>query len=261
MIEFKRQKTLSKEFGRIVVNENDIFRIARIMQKLPERFGGELKIAMITGDEEETLRTSNIEIFNSDDLPTCLSTVSINYLNYEAPVSCSVTLSSKINKSAKIEVDGTDTDTVTALFHELEREIKTKISALSKLYLFSEKGFLPFFAIHFFTGIACAAAIYSIFDIPLDLINQSNAQFKDTFNYKLIAGFGGICIGFAFFGGIFIFEAVVKKSFPPVEFSGRLADPSKPSRKRLVFIMLFIIIPILVNVSSGLITDILQKIS
>lgn len=259
MIDFKRQKTLSKKFGRIAINENDIYRVAKIMQKLPEKFGGELKISVVTGDREETIRTSDIEIFVSEELPNFLSSIIINYSNYEAPVSCSVTLPSASLNYAEIEIDGTDTDIVAATFHELEREIKSKTASLSTLYLFSEKGFLPFLVIHLLTGALCAAAIYSIFDIPLDFIHRSNPHFKETQLYKSISALGGICVSLALFGGFFVFDTIVKKSFPPIEFTGRLADPSKIPRRRITFLILMVIIPILVNVTSDLILEIIQR--
>ena len=49
-----KHKSLSSEFGRVRLNENDLFRIAKIIENLAASYDGKADIVMVSADGEET---------------------------------------------------------------------------------------------------------------------------------------------------------------------------------------------------------------
>ena len=259
MTEVIRHKALNSEFGRLQINENDLFRVAKIVENLAIKYGGQPEIVIVSGDGEETLRTKSSEFFLSNQLPQDIRSILIGFSKYDAPISCKINLSAIPKRSASIDVDGTDTATVAAIFHELKRELKARETGMSKFTFLSEKYFVADLLLHIFYSILVAASIYSLFDVTLNIIYKYNSNFKNSTLCKSIIFIGWLCVVIGFFGGGLTLSNYLKKCFPPVEFAGRISDPSKYHRKYLLIFVSFILVPIVVNVVSALIMNAMKR--
>jgi hypothetical protein len=259
MTEYVRHKALSREFGRIRLSENDLFRISKIIEDLAIANNGTPSIEIISGDGEETYKARSSDFFISNDIPSEISSVKINFSKYDSPVSCTAYFSSQPSRHAQVQVDGTDTNSVVAVFHELERALKPRETIGSKFFLMLENNsFLGFMA--FLTyAVITAATIYSIFDVPLNIMIKANKEFVKTDTYKAIVSIGWICVFSLPWVGGFIIENKIKKYFPPIEFDGRISDPNKPSRKTMIVFLSFIIVPIVINVISTILIEAFKR--
>lgn len=259
MTEVIRHKTLSSEFSRLQMNENDLFRVATIVENLALSYGGQPNIEVVSGDGEETLRTKSSEFFLNDQLPQNIRSIMIGFSKYNAPISCMINLTAMQNRSAYIKVDGTDTSAVAAVFHELKRELTARETGGPKFIILSEKHLVSTLFLDIIYSILAAASIYSLFDIPLNIIYKYDPDFKNSMLCRSIIYIGWLCVVMGFFGGGLTLSSYIKKSFPPVEFAGRISDPSKHQRKYLLLFISFILIPIVVNVVSALIMNAMNR--
>lgn len=259
MADFLKHKALSREFGRVTLNENDLYRISKIVEDLAAQYEASLDLEIVTGDGEESYKTSSPELLISQEMPPIIRSVRIRYNAYKSPVSCNVNFCSMPPTHAKIEVDGTETKIVAAVFHELERELKSRETTGSRLLFLLENSWLMNLLAVFVYAAISAAAIYSFFDVPLDLILKHNKEFANTNTYKTIVSIGWFCVYFTPWVGAILFSNLLRKSFPPVEFSGKLSDPSLPTRKKMIVFVSFVLIPIIINVISTLLTESLTR--
>jgi hypothetical protein len=250
MTEVIKHKTLHCEFGRLELNENDLYRLAKIVENIASTYDGKPDIVVTSSDEEETYRATSSDFILSEQFPPCIASVTISFSRYGMPVSCKVSLSARPRGISRIEVDGTNTNAVAAAYHELARELKTREKAFSNLVLASEKNTLSKLITWAIYSSFVAASIYSIFDIPLNIALQVNPSFIHTKLYTAIGNIGWVCVAIGFMVGNFVLDNYLKKWFPPVEFSGRLSDQSSKSRRYLLILASFIVAPIIVNVIS-----------
>ena|SRR5258708_5899447 len=121
--DYSRTRSLSKEYHGLRLDENALFALARIVSALPEKYGGELIVDIETG--EEKFRAKKPEFFLSAQMPLVLKSIVIRYDVWRAPVNCSLTFD---ENSAKLSLEGTDTDMVAAKFHDLDRELQPRRS-------------------------------------------------------------------------------------------------------------------------------------
>ena len=259
MTEYIRHKALSREFGRIKLSENDLFRISKIIEDLAIANNGTPSIEIISGDGEETYKARSSDFFISNEIPPEISSVKISFSKYDYPVSCTAYFSSHPSRQAQVQVDGTDTNSVVAIFHELERVLKTRETVGSKLFLALENNSFLGFGAFLIYALVTAATIYSIFDVPLNIAIKANKEFIKTSTYKTIVSVGWICVFTLPWVGGHVIENRIKKFFPPIEFDGRLSDPSKPSRKTVILFLSFIIVPIVVNVISTILIEAFKR--
>jgi hypothetical protein len=255
MTEYVRHKALSREFGRIRLSENDLFRISKIIEDLAISNNGTPNIEVISGDGEETYKAKSSDFFISNDIPLEISSVKINFSKYDSPVSCTAYFSSQPSRHAQVQVDGTDTKSVAAVFHELERALKPRETIGSKFFLMLDKNIFLALMAYFTYAVITGATIYSIFDIPLNIMIKANKEFVKTDIYKVINFIGWICVVSLSWVGAYIIENKIKKYFPPIEFDGRISDPNKPRRKTMIVFLSFIIVPIVINVISTILFE------
>jgi len=138
MAEFTKHKVLKREFGRVQLSENDLQRLAKHFEDIANRYETNPSIEIESGDGEETIHTSCGDFFQSLDMPTEIRGVKIKLNHYKAPISCSLSLSANPPRYAELNVDGTDTSSVTAIFHEIEREMSSKQTGGTRLLKFVE---------------------------------------------------------------------------------------------------------------------------
>lgn len=253
MVEFRKTKRLSRSFGRIRIDESALARLSTRIRDLTSGHGGSLNIEIVSADNQDTIRTSDPEFFLTDNMPRKIRSVSISYLNYQGALSCELELRADPIEPAKLRMDGTDPAAVSGAYHELERELSerqvTGGALLAKL---------DTFAAFLFLGILAAACIYSAFDIALYIADLWIQGFKASTVRRGIVVVGGIFTFIAFFGGFRLVE-LLKETFPLVEFAGRLSDPSTNRRSRLVWVAVSILLPILLNVLSGMLTGLFRR--
>ncbi len=88
MTSFKRGKSLSGYFQNIRVDENTLIHIGRILNDLVNRYGSPIDIEVTSADREDTIKTSDVAFFSSENMLTHISSISIRYHNYKSPISC-----------------------------------------------------------------------------------------------------------------------------------------------------------------------------
>ena len=113
--------------------------------------------------------------------------------------------------------------------------------------------------IEFTVSLFIAASVYSFFDIIFDTISKYSESFKTSGTYTLVVSIGWICVFGGLVAGAYPVVDYLKKCFPPIEFKGKLCDPSKKSRTLIIVFTSFILAPILVNVLSSLIYEYFSK--
>jgi hypothetical protein len=254
MVEFTRQKSLNQTYKRLVLNENDLVRIATIVHTLVEKYEYEMEIKIISGDGQETIRTSDPNFFTSSHMFPQIRSVSIVYHHYDAPVSCRVDISSNVDGKASVSVDGIDRETVSGIFHELEREFKLRQSLGAKFYEHLNSGFTSLL-ISVVASALTAVAIYSVFDLLINFITSRSIDFNGSQLKEILQTVGWISVfGGAVAGGIYIID-LLKQALPGVEFSGRLSDTNAVNKSKIIWVFSIILLPIVINVLSNLITS------
>jgi len=255
MIQFTRQKSLNKTYKRIAFNENDLVRVATIIQTLVEKYGQEMEIRIISADGQETIQTSNPNFFTSPHMFPQIRSVSIVFDHFKVPVSCRVDISSNADGKASVSVDGSDRDTVSGIFHELEREFKLRQSFGSKLYDYLDNVF-TFLIISMLASMLTAGAIYSVFDLVLNFIVSRNPGFDGSVLQEFLRNLGWFCVIIGAITGTKLID-LLKIALPGVEFTGKLSDTNSINRSRITWIFLIILFPIVINVISNIITSML----
>jgi len=249
MAEYSRHKSLSRDFDRVRIDENDLARLGAIVSGLAERFGGSPEFRIVSGDGEETIRTGDPDFFVGQHMLPQIRSVSISYHNYQAPVSCCVELGAFPHNRASLSADGSDRDIVSGVYHELERELEGR----QVLGVKCAKHLDGFF-VHFLVSLMVASAIFSVFDFVLDLASATIVSFKGSDLHEVLVGIGTACVFIGLFIGGFQVIELLQRVFPALEFAGRLSDPNTVSRKRLIWVITVILLPIAVNVVSNLLT-------
>jgi hypothetical protein len=253
MIPYTRHKSLKKQFWGIRINEQDLARLGRIISKLSDKYKKPIEIEIGTADNEDVVRTEDWNFFLSSDMPPVIQTVEIAYSHYSIPISCRLKLGSE---KVELSTDGTDSDGVQGIFHDIEREIETKYHlwtwftrALHKNYGLSISNFV----ISFLLGFLMAYAVYSLFDFFLDLIVRTTPEFTGSSTHNTIMNIGWAFVFFAYFVGL-LSTNFLKKRYPAVEFTNRISDKYSKFRSMVLMFILLIILPIIVNLASSFIT-------
>jgi hypothetical protein len=254
MTKIIHRKTVDTTIPGIVLSEHDLNHIASLVNLTTAKYNGEVEIKITTADGEDTIRISTPEFLLTDEMPKNIRSVLISFHEYKAPVSCTVTLTSFPFQDAKVSVDGTDTTVVSGLFRDLEKELKGHQTSSS--WLISKLDGLGF---HFIVSSLLAIAIYSVFDIPLNIAKSQNEAFKDSVLYSVIVNAGWFAIFVAFAVGAYPVIKALKNMFPSVRFVGNLSDLSTKRRSKVIWLLMAILLPIILNVLSGLLISILHR--
>ena len=238
MTTFVREKTLTRDFRRVGIDENDLARLASLVATNPE-LADDLSISVRSGDGEDVFSTSQPEFFFDPSLPRMVSEVIVSSFKHDSPLSCKVELSCD---RARVVVDGKDGEGVSGLFHELARELEAR--ELAGGWWVSKFDSLLFF---FLFSIVPAVAVYSVFDIAIALVAKADPSFPDSSTHTVTAGIGWICVLGTFFVAPSWVHGVLKRAFPVVEFRGRMRDLGADIRSRLKWIATAILFPIILR--------------
>lgn len=153
-------------------------------------------------------------------------------------------------------MDGSERETVSGIFHELDRELKLRQAFGTK---FSEwlDSIFPSFLISWLASGLTALAIYSIFDLVLNVIASKVDGFSGSQVQKVMQTIGWVCVlAGAVIGSISIID-LLKQALPGVEFSGRLADTNTMKKNKIIWVFSAVLLPIVMNVFSNLITSVI----
>ncbi|MDE0455550.1 MAG: hypothetical protein OXJ63_09620 [Gammaproteobacteria bacterium] len=249
---FERIKSLKATFVRIGLNQNDLATLAQKIDEVGADRQGKLNIKIKSADEEDTYQTDDPGFFCSRKMPARIGSIKISYRHYKESIECSLSFGDSWRKDIELSVEGTDSQ-VTELFHDLKKEIENKRIWGKFLFLAAEK--LQYLLIG---AVLVAAGTYSIFDIVLDSWAALHPDFRGSTAHLVI---GSICWAIVLVGTMtspIWIEQAVKKSLPPIEFSGNLSGNLPKGRKLFVALAMFVFIPILVNVFSEWILDLFK---
>lgn len=241
-----RHRALRQNYRRVRVTENDLARLAAIVERhAVETHGGELEIRVETADGQDTIRASTANVFTSpDEIPSELRAVEIGYVPARggSELHADVVLASSPRGLAEIRVEGSDTTTATALFWELRRELDSKRLAFCWLTTARHSALFQLL-VSLFLG----ASTYVLFDFVLDLASARVEGFHLSALHVVLQAIGWLCVGIAFFVGSSWFFAVLERAFPVVEFAERLHDPGAAGRGRVLWIVTAVLLPFVLD--------------
>ena len=243
-----RERTVSREFYRLRISENDLVRIASLAQNAVAPHNGVVMIELQSADGEELIRTSDAGFLTSPGVPPTVSHAAIRFSHYEAPVGFSVVFPGTPRGPARLTVEGTDPQVVSGLFRELERELQG-LTLPGQGLLRQVDTYIFFLVVTLIVG----AAVYAAADVILRILTVAIPGFKGSSAQRALATVAWVLVfTLPFFGGSQLVDAV-RRAFPAVEFHGRLADPGAGNRKRLTWIALAIALPLVLNLVASLI--------
>lgn len=258
MVDFTRYKTLKQDFVRVSIDETDLARFARTIRDAVKDYEdegaeGEMDIEVATADQEEVFRTDCPDFFESENMPATIRSVSVSYHQYEPSIACSISFSAGPEGSASLSAKGTDAR-VTGLFYDLVKRVRAKQVFGQRLTQVLDKSWFALLL-----GMLVAFAVYSAFDVLLSLLVAYSPEFKGSSTYSIIVsiGWGAVLLGLLMGGDPLV--RLLKQCFPPVEFTGRLSDPQMIRRSRIVRTATTILIPIVLNVFSGMLIELITR--
>ena len=257
MTKFVRKKRFQREFIRVCLGEQDLAFLARRISNAMETELGEITIEVETTDDQDSFESHDPAFFTSDDMPTNIKNVAISYSHHCAPITCELSNHNpfslrKVRGSLMLSVEGTGHG-VEQLFRDLERDLAARQVFGQWLLLAKDK----FWAM-FLVGMFSAAAVYSVFDIVLDLWAQLHLEFRMSTGHLVMSGIGLAVVFFSLFGGPVWFKGAIEKHLPPVEFTGRFTGRKTLDRRMFFWVAILFLVPIFVNIFSELLLDIVR---
>ena len=251
-MEFKRIKSIERKFYRVRVSEGDLARLAKKIENATNSEGKQIVIRIETADGKEIFTCHDPDFFRSDEMPGEIRSVSIKYNHYDEPIDCSLSFVTGTSGSVKLSVEGGAPE-VPGLFEDLEKALKEKRVFGHTLVVVADK-FWFVLALSLFV----AAFIYLIFDLWLDFWSDLVPDFGGSRAHTTIALVGWVTIMLTIMSGAFWGEAVTKKLLTPVQFTGRISDPSTKSRKVKYWVVTLVLLPLVVGVFADAIYEIFK---
>jgi hypothetical protein len=246
------RKTKRQSYRRIRVDENDLWRIAEIVNRLAVDHGGQAKIEIVSADEEDTIRSTNPRVFLRNDIPTEVKSVLVEYDEWKSPITCFVGFGTTYKRDAELKVVGSDPTVVAGLFYELDREIRFHRAWGEWIHTIDDVNA----GLWWWFGQAALATLGILLAILNGLLAGSLAA---RFGYTSASGSVGLAIVVAFVLFIpyilvvFGFVGLLRRALPSVQFSGRLSDAGSKARIRLTLVGTLLVIPFLINVLAALV--------
>lgn len=221
-----RKKTTS--YPRVRVDENDLCRVAKLMQQVADKHGGSVSISIRSSDEEDTVEAASPDVFSRDDIPTQVKCVRIGYvaerqrtLGWQSPLQCTAWFAVPFRDDAFIEVEGIDPSTVASVFYELDRELRQRRAGGGWLYIMDRNPLtwwsrvLGVLAVAIVLAYWCAAAI-----VRLAGSNPQDEAARTPLVLLWVFGALGYTVFLRWLFG------ALRRAYPQVEFGGCLSDAS-----------------------------------
>ncbi len=246
MIDFTRNRSLREDFERLVVEKDSIYRLARLVGRLSAQFNSSNAFEITARDGEDTISTTNPEFFNSEFMPISPKTIRMSIGNHNSPISVQI----DFGTHNTLRVNGDDPERVLGIFEELKREMRL-LRPRGELITYLGGTFFG----QFLLAILCAAFVFSIFDIGLSLSFEVFPDFKGSKAASTIALLGGALMLMSFAAGPMVIPGVIRKYYPPFEFTVTYGNPKFTQRIGLKTVAGLIVLPILINLVSAFIKD------
>ena len=254
MVEYIKEKKLENEFERLRLSQDDLKKVGLLFKRyVQDTQPKELNIDIVNLDGEEIITSHDPEIF-SDDIPLkSIRSVKFSLRFIDTKTRVELDLPAQDKNYAKLYVRSNDDIQASGIFHEFVNELKS--------YEVWGRGFKNF--AHGIIGrllfsTICALSVFSVFDIPLDLISSWNPDLKKAL--LPIVFIGWVCVIVAFFEGGDFVNKILDKAIPAIEFTGKLGTASSKSMMLLMKWITYIFLPIILNVISAFIKDHIQYI-
>ena len=255
MVEYTKVKRLEHEFERVRLSQDDLKRIGLFLKNREEDIQSQLEIEIVSLDGEETITCSDPEIFSSDSLPKEIKSINFSLRNYpDTDIEMDFPEPGDVyQKYARLRVQSNNEMQASGIFREVGRAVEAHEIWGKGFRIFADSiiGYALF-------SVLCTMSVYSVFDVPLDLIYLWRPDLKDVLLPVVLIGW--ICMGIAFFGGGFFVNYILGKIIPPIEYTGELAGASSKTAKRLKWWFFILFLPIILSVISAFIKDYIQEI-
>ncbi len=248
----KINKTLNKKLYRLRLNENDLFRLANILEPYVNALGSKLDIYIVTGDGEDILETTDKSFFLSLTMPNNIQSVSMKCYDKSFVPSLTVEFGSASRQkwydygTAEVSISGSDPNLVAGTYREILRELEPRQLWDKNIFYFLDT-LLGYVLI----SLLSAFAMYSAFDFILRSIAKILPEFWGSSIHNLLVIVGLIFVLVTLLASGVPITHALKRAFPAVEFSGKLTDPSHIFRTRLKWITSFILLPIGLNIIAS----------
>lgn len=253
-MDVKRHKTMRQTFLRVRFSDDDLARIASLMQNASD--DPYFSIAVNSADEEDSFMASEPAFFTSEQIPRALSRIHISAGRPDGAITCNLTITLGPTGQAKIDAHGNDGAAVAGLFHELTRNLKSQ--QLHGVWLTQQRDSLW---LHFVLSIVLAIGVYATFDLLLRIAGATVTGFWNSSLHIWLQGLGWICICLACVGGGNALRDRLQRVFPPVTLAGRLTDDRSSERTTTLILLGVVVLPIILNVLANFITDGIKVLS
>jgi hypothetical protein len=246
--DFTRTKALRESFIRIRLDEADLARLARTVRESTQEYGGDIAIEVSSADGAESFRSADPAFLESGDMPRELRSVSISYRRYDAPLACRFDFSPE--RGAQLSVDGADVHRVTGLFDDLRRQLSQRYVVGRSLVRQLDKWWIapPL-------SLLAATAVYSVFDLAIDLAVLRWPSFRGSGLHTAMTTIGWTAVVVAYVAGPFPLVDVLRHGLPAGEFGGKLSDRHSIRRSVILWTFSAILMPIFVRTLFGLVAD------
>lgn len=257
-----RLKNFEDEFYGLIVDEKDLTRFSEMAQRIADKYSEQIKIKVTSSDGEDVITSDDPSLFSSSQMIRKVKEVSISYVhtknfNFREPYidihiqlrTPEAKLTMISSSKASIKVFGTDNELVTSCFYELQREL-AELQTLPQWVGKFLNSFFGFVIFGLIGGSALALFVFSIFDFPLNLLATNVSGFHASSLHQTIGAIGWVCVLFGFCLGFWNSSSFLLRITPAVKFSGILSDSNSKLRKNLSILLVFIIIPIAINLIS-----------
>lgn len=252
MVEYTKVKRLEHEFKRVRLSQDDLKRIGSFFKDKEEDERFQLEIEIVSLDGEETITCSDPEIFSSNDLPKEIRSVNFSLGRY-SDTKIELDLPSHSEKYAMLNVQSNNEVHASGIFRELVREMESH-----EVWGKGFKIFADSFIGYSLCSFVCAMSVFSVFDIPLNLIYLWRPDLKNMLMPVVFIGW--ICIFItAIMGGFFV-NSILSKIIPPIEYTDELAGAYAKEAKRLKWCLMILFLPIILGVISAFFQDYIQMI-
>ena len=255
MVEYTKVKRLDHEFKRLRLSQIDLKRIGLFFKNREEDIQSQLEIEIVSLDGEETLTCNDPEIFTSDSIPKEIKSINFSLRNHtDTIIEVDFPEPNGIyQKYARLRVQSNNEMQASGIFRELAREVEAH-----EIWGKEFKNFADSFIGYVLFSILCTMSVFSVFDIPLDLIHLWRPDLKNVL--MPIVYIGWICIFITAFAGGYFVNMLLSKLMLPIEYTGKLAGASAKAAKRLKWCFLILFLPIVLSVISAFIKDYIQEI-
>jgi len=248
---YEQQKSLSRTLSHLSLSEIDLTRIGAMILEAcdPKRF----QIEVRSSDGQDSFRTDDPTFFCADAMPREVSVVTIAGQQEAGALSCRLELRAGVDGRCELTVQGSSVTVASGLFYELQRELEKRKLAGSWV-----SRYVNGFSVYLLLSALSGLAVYSVFDLPLNLAKTYVQGFRGSPLHVTIGTVGWLCVALAAIGGGFTLQSRAAALFPPVQFSGRLADPTTKPRLAAARAVGLVLLPILLNVLANFVTDLIK---